>query len=237
VAEGFAAVLRPRPVTAGAAGRGEPGGRDQSWGGGIAAADYDAPAQRAAPWQIEEELRQRTAAGRAGAEEADYYLRVGRARAAPWAAAAVLGRSSPPPSEKAAELAQNFSLLSLCSHWNAWANFHLLGQPNTFPTPATVGTVERWAGAEMVRGARGGDPRLRASSQLFRHRGRPVLLSGGGFEWASASSEWAGSEDGHASAPQLGRGAERLDAKEQRVRQRVESLQRLERPMTRHVPG
>jgi hypothetical protein len=26
----------------------------------------------------------------------------------------------------------NFSLLSLYSHWNAWANLHLLGQPNTF---------------------------------------------------------------------------------------------------------
>ena len=26
----------------------------------------------------------------------------------------------------------NFSLLQLCSHWNVWANLHLLGQPNTF---------------------------------------------------------------------------------------------------------
>ena len=26
----------------------------------------------------------------------------------------------------------NFSLLSLYSHWNAWANWHLLGQPDTF---------------------------------------------------------------------------------------------------------
>ena len=26
----------------------------------------------------------------------------------------------------------NFSLLWLCSYWNAWANLHLLGQPNTF---------------------------------------------------------------------------------------------------------
>jgi hypothetical protein len=32
----------------------------------------------------------------------------------------------------------NFSLLSLYSRWNAWANLHLLGQPKTFLTDAAL---------------------------------------------------------------------------------------------------
>ena len=35
----------------------------------------------------------------------------------------------------------NFSLLSLYSHRNAWANLHLLGQPNTLFVTAAAGNA------------------------------------------------------------------------------------------------
>jgi hypothetical protein len=44
----------------------------------------------------------------------------------------------------------NFSLLSLCSHRNAWANLHLLGQPNTF-----------FAAGKKSKGGLGADARAR----------------------------------------------------------------------------
>ena len=61
----------------------------------------------------------------------------------------------------------NFSLFLLYSHWNAWANLHLLGQPNTF---LARGRPRAAAARDRVR------RRTRAARRRAAGGGRPLAL-------------------------------------------------------------
>ena len=60
----------------------------------------------------------------------------------------------------------NFSLPSLYSHRNAWANLDLLGQPNTFPAPAWL-----HAAPSLPTELR---PRIRLDHDNIHHRAPPA---------------------------------------------------------------
>jgi hypothetical protein len=89
-------------------------------------------------------------------------------------------------SEKDPKLAQiwaNFSLLSLYSHRNAWANLHLLGQPNTLlargaggPAPLRTQSVDGRKRRCLHRGTREPD---NAHRSINTHLARSPRLNYG----------------------------------------------------------